>query len=235
MPDLPIYVYVLPPIVIAMLIASVVMRRRGIAGTQHATVGALAQRLGLSILEGDPSTNLYYLTQPGRNETHSIRLAGQPYGRRVEFDFTNGKRTQDYLVLVSTTYTWGCYLAVHLNAPVPDFEVTARQPTQYLEPEVMLSSLPEVRTGDPELDSNYRIVSADPRIAPALAPALRQLSGMLYVHLVAQKGVVMMPITRTGLNYVVHDAERVLQALVTAAGALDGQPAPQQVYPAHSL
>lgn len=226
MSNVPFIVYVLPPIVILMFVGSIILRRRGIAQTQHATVGALAQRLGLSIVEGDPSTNLYYLTQPGRNDTHSIRLAGTPFGRRVEFDFTNGKRTQDLLVLVTTTYTWGCYLVVHLHAPVADFEVTARQPTQYLEPNLMHASLPEIHTGDPSLDASYRITASDPRIGPALAPALRLLGGMLYVHLVAQKGVLMVPITRTGLNYVVHDAERILQAMITAAAALDGHLVP---------
>lgn len=229
------FVYVLVPIVLGFFVWSIVMRKKGIAQTQHATVGALAQRLGLSIVEGEPSMNLYYLTQPGRNETQSIRLQGTPYGRRVEFDFTNGKRTQDFLVLVRTTYTWGCYLVVYLDGHAADFEVTPRQPTQYLEPEVMLSHLPEIASGDPLIDATYRIVASDPRVGPALAPALQQLSGMLYVHLVGQNGVVMVPITRTGLNYVVHDAERLLQAMVTAAGALDGRASMAAASPARAI
>ena len=225
MSEVPVIVFILPPIVLVMLVYTLVMRKRGMAATTHATVGAFAQRLGLSIIEGDPSTNLYYLSSPGRNETHSIRLAGMPYGRKVEFDFTDGRRTQDYLVLVTTTYTWGCYLVVHVNRPFPDFEVSPRQPVQYLEPTLLLGHLPEIRTGDPALDQTYRVVSTDPRLGPALAPALRRFAGFTYMHLVGQRGVVMIPMTRTGLNYVVNDAERALQALIEVAAAIDGQPA----------
>lgn len=225
--DLPIVVYILPPIVIAMVIFSVVMRRRGIANTQHATLGALAQRLGLQVVEGDPTTNLYYLSQPNRDYARSLRASGAPYGRQVDFDFTDGTRTQDFLVLVQTTHSWGCYLVARVGIAFAEFEITPRQPTQYLEPNVMLGHLPEAPSGNPQVDATYKIACADPRVGAALGAALPLLSDKLYVHVVGQGNAVMIPITRYGLNYVVHDAEAYLYFLEVLACYLEGKQPPQ--------
>jgi hypothetical protein len=224
--ELPVIVYILPPIVIAMLIFSVVMRRRGLAQTQHATLGALASRLGLAVHEGDPTLNLYYLSQPTGNYTRSLRLGGVPYGHQTEFDFTDGSRTQDFLVLVRTTHAWGCYLVVRVGIAFAEFEVSLRQPPQYLEPNTMLPHLPEITSGNPQIDAIYRIASPDPRLGPVLAVALPQLDGKGYVHIVGQGNAVMIPVTRFGLSYFVHDAEAYLYVLETIASHLEGKAPP---------
>ena len=224
--DVPIIVYILPPIVIGMLVFSVVMRRRGMAQTQHATLGSLAQRLGLGVVEGDPTLNLYYLSQPSGNYTRSLRLKGAPYGHQVDFDFTDGTRVQDFLVLVKTTTSWGCYLVVRVPIAFAEFEVTLRQPPQYLEAHPLLPQLPEIGSGNPQVDATYRIQSNDPRLGPALAAALPQLSGKGYVHIVGQGNAVMIPVTRYGLSYFVHDAEAYLYVLETIASYLEGKAPP---------
>jgi hypothetical protein len=226
---MPIYYYVMPVIVLAFVAYTFVMRRRGLASTTHATVGSLAQRLGLQLIQGDPSINLYYLAQPNRNYKRNIQLVGAPYGREVKWDLTDGTRSQDFLVLVKVTTTWGCFLVARVNAHVPDFEITLRNPNQYLVPERSLPHLPEAPTGDPSIDSAYRVAIADPRYAPSLAPAIKALAGQIYVHVIGQGGVVMIPITRVGLSYFVHAAEQYLYALEVLACTLEGRQPPATI------
>ncbi|MEZ4437885.1 MAG: hypothetical protein R3B72_02270 [Polyangiaceae bacterium] len=224
--DLPIVVYILPPIVLAMVVFSIVARRRGLAQTQHATVGALAQRLGLHVQAGDPSTNLYYLSQPSGDFERRIRLAGAPRGRRIDWAFADGQSTQDFLLVAFSTHRFGCYLGVEVGVPFADFEITLRQPPQYLEPSPMLAHLPEVRSGDPAVDAAYLVRAGDMRLAPALVPAIHALRGRGYVHIVGQQGRLMLPITRYGLPYFVHDAEAYVQILEIFACLFEGRPLP---------
>ena len=112
-------VYVMPVLVLALVVYGFVARKRGLAATTHATVGALAQRLGLQVQQGDPSINLYYLAQPNRDYDRNIVLAGAPYGREVKWDLTDGTRSQDFLVLVRATTTWGCFLVARVGATLP--------------------------------------------------------------------------------------------------------------------
>jgi hypothetical protein len=219
-------VYVMPVLVLALLVYGFVVRKRGLAATTHATVGALAQRLGLQVIQGDPSINLYYLAQPNRNYERNIQLVGAPYGREVKWDLTDGTRSQDFLVLVKVTTTWGCFLVARVGAHFPDFEVKLRNPNQYLVPEISLPHLPETLTGDPAIDATFRVAIADPRYAPSLVPAIQALAGQLYVHIVGQGGVVMIPITRFGLGYFVNAAEQYLYALEVLACILEGRQPP---------
>lgn len=220
------FVYVIPVLAVAALIYSFIARRKGLAATGHVTVGAVAGRLGLQVVEGDPSLNLYYLSQPGRDYRRNIRLEGAPQGRRMRWDFTDGIRHQDFLVVVKRTTTWGCFLVVEAGVAFPEFEITLRAPNEYLVPETMLGHLPEAPTGDPSVDQTFCIRVADPRWAPALAPVARALAGQLYVHVVGQGGSIMMPITRMGLPYFAHAAEQYAYALEVAACGFEGKQAP---------
>jgi hypothetical protein len=221
-----VYTYFLPVLVVALFIYSYVARKRGMAASQHATVGALAQRLGLNVLEGDTKINLYYLSQPNRNYRRNIRLEGAPYGRRLRFDFTDGHRTQDFLVAVKVTTTWGCFLVAEVAVPFPEFELTLRSPNQYLVPETIMTHLLEAPTGDPRLDAAYRVAIADPRWASALIPALQALSGQVYVHVVGQGNTVMISFSRVGLAYFANAAEQYSHALEVLACSLEGKQPP---------
>jgi hypothetical protein len=226
-------VYVMPVIVLALVIYTFVMRKRGLAATTHATVGSMAQRLGLQVIQGDPSINLYYLAQPNRNYQRNIQLVGAPYGREIRWDLTDGTRSQDFLVIVKVTTTWGCFLVARVAAHFPDFEVKLRNPNQYLVPETSLPHLPEAPTGEPSIDAAYRVAIADPRYAPSLVPAIQALAGQLYVHIIGQGGVVMIPITRFGLSYFVHAAEQYLYALEVLACTLEGRHPPATLAAPH--
>ena len=223
---MPVYIYVLPVVVVAMVIYTVVMRKRGMAATQHATVGSLAQRLGLQVIQGDSSTNLYYLSQPNRDYKRNIQLVGAPYGREVRWDLTDGTRSQDFLVAVKVTTTWGCFLVAKVAAHFPEFEITLESPNEYLVPERMLPYLPETMTGDPTVDAAYRVAVADPRWASQLVAGIRALTGELYVHIVGQGGVVMVPLTRFGLPYFANAAEKYLYCLEVLACTLEGKQPP---------
>jgi hypothetical protein len=212
--------------VILLLVYTVVMRRRGMAATPHATVGALANRLGLQVMEGDPTLNLHYLSQPTLDYKRRIVLEGAPHGRPLTWEFSDGTRTQDYVFYVRKTHSWGCFLVARVGVPIADFEVVLRQPTQYLEPHGLLEGLGEVWTGHPDIDATFKITSSDARVAALLAPMLRLLMGKLYVHIAAQGSVMMMPLTRYAMPYFVHDAEAYTHALESLCCALEGRAPP---------
>ncbi len=222
------FVYIVPPIVLALLIYQLVMRKRGLASTQHATLAVLAQRLGLTILQGDPKLNLYYLTSPNKNYKRTIHMQGHPYGHQASFGFTDGFKTSDYLVMVKHTTTWGCQLIVRPNVQIPDFEIVHRRPARYLEPKRVHDRFPEVGLGQPQLDSKYKVTTLDPRVTAAIAHVAHLFEGKTYFHIAAHGGAVMIPLTRLGMPYFVHAAEDMLYMLEALVHALEGTSIPAQ-------
>jgi hypothetical protein len=223
---MPVYVYIIPVLCVGLFIWQIIARRRGMAATTHATVGGIAQRLGLQVVEGDAKLNLFYLSQPNRDYRRNIRMDGAPHGRRLRWDFTDGIRHQDFVLLVKRTTTWGCYLVADVHVGFPPFEVVLRRPNEYLVPDRMHHDLPEARTGDPAIDQAYRIAIGDPSWAPALIPAIRALGRQEYVHIVGQGAVVMMPLSRYGLPYFAHAAEQFAHALEVVACTFEGTQPP---------
>jgi hypothetical protein len=230
-PSMPMYYYFAPVLVVALLVWQFAMRRKGLADTKYATVGALAQRLGLSVVQGDPKLNLYYLSKPNGNYKRTVELSGMPNGRPLHWEFTDGSKKRDFLVLIKITTTWGCYFTARVGVPFPAFEVTLRNPNEYLVPQPMQPNLPEAYTGDHQIDSHYRIAIADPRWAPALLPVLRTLQSELYVHLVGSGDTIMIPLTRYALPYFVHAAELNSYALEVLACSFEGKQPPAFVPP----
>ncbi len=175
------------------------------AANADKNLASIAQRLGLSIAEGDGNVNLLYFQQPVRDFSRTIRLAGQPYGRPVEFLITDGQKTSEYRVARKITTTFGCWLETKASAlMLPPFEVALRSPNQYLVAPQNLADRPqmaEASTGDPQLDAKFVVRTSDPRIAPALVPALRAISGELYVHIAGEGERLWSSITRMGLPY----------------------------------
>ena len=224
--DFPVYLYVIPVVFLAAIVVPLILRRRGMAATTHATLGALAARLGLQVVEGDPSTNLYYLWQPNRDFTRTLRLEGAPYGRRVTLEYTEGQKTTELLVYSETTHRFGCWLVLDTHG-LGDFEVTLRQPNEYLLADQALAHLGGLRTGDPQLDAMFCIRGTDPTVATRLAPALRSLATHAYVHVLSRGRALTMPMTKYGLPMFVEAAEAYLLAMEGIAATLEGRGVPQ--------
>lgn len=222
------FVYIMPVLVVGLLVYQFVMRKRGMAATKHATLAALAQRLGMVVIKGDPKLNLHYFDQPARDFKRTLSLHGTPYGRQLTFELNDGADTKEGLLGSTRTTVWGCYLVAHPTVAVPDFEIVHRHPTNYLEPSIVHENLPEVGLGRPDLDARYRVATADPRIAAALASVAALFEGHTYFHIVAHGGLVMLPLTRYGMPCFVHAAEDMLYMLEAVVCAMEGRVAPEK-------
>ena len=204
-------------------------RKAALAGNAQHTLGAVAQRLGLRVVEGDPTLNFMYFQQPKFTYERQLRLEGHPYGRPVEFVLGDSvKNTVDVLVYREVTHSFGCRIAVATSVSLPEFEVARRNPNEYLRPlrAIDQNRAPIVPTGDPRLDQEFEVRSADPRVGPALVKALDIVSAELYVHFFGQGNRIVVNITRMALPYFAAAAERYLLALETIACSLEGRPAP---------
>jgi hypothetical protein len=86
-----------------------------------------------------------------------------------------------------------------------------------------------VSTGHLALDARFVVRAADPRVGPALVPALQALDAQLFIHLAGEGGAVWMAFTRWGLPYLSYAPEEYLLALESAACAFEGRPAPARL------
>jgi hypothetical protein len=215
-----------------------------LASSTEYTAGAIATRLGLHLVEGDANLNFLYLMQPGGDNEYGeyerrVRLVGTPYGRNVEFFFGDGrtvsKDAYNLLLKREAILHYQCRLSMALPVTVAPFEVTFRNPNEYLRPLCSLTGrqgFPDVSLGNPQLDAMFRLAAADPRVGPAIANALSGLTHQQFVHVHAHDGQLEMFVTRTALPCVVHAVEEYLLALETIACVLEGRPAPAQLAPA---
>lgn len=200
-----------------------------IAEHRDKSLRAVAERLGLALVEGDPELNLYYFQQPSLDFARRAVCEGRPYGRPARLLLVDGQTTDERLFSRVRTVSFGCFLEVACPVSFPPFEVALRAPSEYLTPPVFLDDVPglrEIGTGDPALDAALRVVSTDPRVGPVLAPALRVLAGQSYVHLAGASGTLTISFGRYALPYLAMAPEEQLLALETAACALEGRPAP---------
>ncbi len=225
--------YLLPVLLGGLAIAYAIWGRRRLAATlaenTDKTFGAIAARLGLTVSEGDATVNLLYFQQPNKDFKRTLRAAGQPYAHPASLTILDGKSTSEYLVMREITTSFGCFLELGSSATLPVFEVVLRSPNQYLVPNQQFAERAElvpVATGNAALDGLFSIRASDPRIAPALVPALELMSSMLYVHIACAGPRLYVSFTRFGLAYFASAAEEYLLALETAACALEGRPLP---------
>ena len=201
------------------------------AANADKNLGSVAARLGMTVVEGDPNLNLLLFQQPAGDFERKIRLAGQPYGRPTSFLLFDGKKTNDYVIVRKITQSFGCFLEAQTNVTFPAFEVVLRNPHQYLPPALEFADRPELRevtTGNPQLDARFVIRSIDPRVGPALIPALSVVREHQYVHFAGDGSRVWSSMPRMGLPYFGYAPEEVLLALESAACGLEGRPAPSR-------
>lgn len=190
-------------------------------------VGAIANRLGMQVVEGDPNQNLLIFQEPMGNFERTFRATGAPYGRPTEFWVVDGRKKRDFIVATHTTLTYGSRLEVPTTAGRV-FEVLLRTPNKYLviAPEYEHSPLSEISIGVPTLDQLFVVRSQDPSVGAALVGALTLLATHHYVHLACDGQKLWIKWERMGLGYFAASAEEYLLALETAACGLEGRQAP---------
>lgn len=209
---------------------------QSLATLRDKELGAIASRLGMNVIEGDPTTNLHTLQIPIGDFHRRLRMSGAPYGRPASFALVDGRKTDDYLVVRRVARMFSCILNVQTSIAMPAFEVVLRNPNPLVVAAQELSGrseLREVSTGQPQLDALFVVRAIDPRVGPALASALTLLANHTYVHLAGDGHLVWTSLTSIGLAYFSDTPEEILLAVETAACTLEGRPAPAQPLMAH--
>lgn len=218
---------VLVPIMVGWMLYSRLQLNRGKAEHSDKNAGKVADRMGLTLVQGDPSLNLLYFEQPYGNFERTIRMEGRPYEHHVEFWIDESRKTSEFVVASKTTTSFGSCLQVSVPGNTA-FEVVLRDPNQYLVVgrEYTDRQLQEVSTGVPALDEHFVVRAQHPAVGPQLVPALQILASHLYVHLAGGPQRIWIKIERVGLGYVVAAPEEYVLALESAACGLEGKPAP---------
>jgi len=229
MQGIPWTVYLIVPLVIGLLL----FQRRKLSGALAANAdknfGTIATRLGMHVTEGDPNLNLLYFQQPSGDFKRRLCAEGQPYGRTARLIVVDGQKTSEFVVARKITTSFGCFLEVEMHAALPAFELSLRNPGQYLVPNLEFAERADLTTvscGDPQLDQLFLIRAADPRLAPSLVPALKLLSTQQAVHLAGEGQRIWMSFPRLSLSMLAYSPEEYLLALEAAACSLEGRPVP---------
>jgi len=233
MGDMPIpLVIVMVIAVVALLIFQRLKMKQGIAQNADKNFGAVAERLGMRVEEGDPNTNLLYFMEKMGSYERVLRATGKPYGHVATLKVIDSVKKQDFAAFRRVTKSYGCFLQLKLQQQVAPFEVILRNPNQYIIPTEDMAERTDVRespSGNAAIDAQFIIRAADPRIAAALTPALQILSQQLFVHLAGEGDELWINVTRMGLGYFAHSIEEYMLAIETAACAIEGQPLPARI------
>lgn len=230
--------FVVLVVVIAMVINGRRMRSRYLADNPQFGLGAIAQRLGLQFVSGDPAYNLLVndhdmrrsaatpmiAGMTGNTQPVEARAVGQHRGHPVEFTFYDQTRVEKGVIETTFYRTYNCVVRVGVNAPVPPFEIVLRNENEYLVTERLVDA-PEQRFGHPAIDPTLVLRSPDPRVGPAFAPVVGALMPFGYVHVVGGDGAVRFTFTAIGAPTAMYYVETVLQVLLGLADVLEGRPA----------
>lgn len=220
--------------VVGLLIFQRTRLKQSIAQNQDKNFGAVADRLGMRVEEGDPNTNLLYFMEKMGSYDRELRATGQPYAHLASFKVMDSVERRDFVAYRRTTRTYGCFLQLKLQQQIAAFEVVLRNPNQYLIPTQNLAErteLVETPSGNAAIDAQFVIRTSDNRIAAALVPALQILSQQLFVHMAGDGDELWINITRMGLPYFAAAAEEYLLSIESAACGIEGQPMPARLAP----
>jgi hypothetical protein len=236
-------VYLLPVIVAAILAFPFVMMRLMDRLYSQYRAGNMAQRMGLTVAEGDPKLNLLnalplhnfklgtatgggWLSRALMDSTKEtkVRLVGAPHGRPTEFVYHRRHDTRDRLLVVTTESWFECRLSVQVPAAFPEFEIVRQRPHMGVygpkpEPELPLPPQP---FGEREVDRHLKLTTSDPRLGPALAPVAAPLARLEFVHVQGRNGAVHWLATEDGAPYAIRRLPEAQQVLERLADVLAG-------------
>ena len=231
------YVFVLPFLAIGLVLFMQARQKKQLQGfdQQYAgfRAGALAERLGLQLLKGDPSFN-FMVTQASqayakgatdKQPMHiEVELSGAPFGAPLSLKYLN--RVERETGFSSTTLkTWfDCRMTATAKQAFPPFEVTSRKgPVGSI---VKQQALPEAPTGNPAVDADFQVTTTEPALAQLLGQVLPDFAGFTSgVHLVGDGERVSFIMNQTSTPLVasaLYHAELMAHGLSNLARRLGG-------------
>lgn len=246
MADFPIQVVVFPLIAIVVVLLMRARQKKMIADGDKTyanfRLADVAQRMRLSIEQGDPNFNLMMaythhsvkdfdpaggllgaVSGDGTKESRAL-LRGAPNGRPTELSYYHRTDLDVGAMTKTFRHTFECRLSMQVMRPFPPFEIVLRNPRMGMEsPPVM--ALPPASFGDPLLDAKFILSAVDPNVGPAIAPALAPLANAGFFHVRADGQSIGYVATMMGSSVALHSIEQVQYALDQIASILEGRPA----------
>lgn len=208
-------------LIVGALVAYVWKHRDKLAAAHSFSVpaGALARRLGLALVEGDPDADLVFRYVLLRDVSRSLRMVGQRQGRPVELaqrvrvvhrhDWVRGEHETECAI--------DGHLTMDVRSPV-SFEIVHRLGGELASRSVMQ---PILTLGIPEIDRRLEIRAADGAVFRALLPELDALAAMPVAHVTCTDGRLSLRESRAS-SALALNAEKALPILERIAAELEG-------------
>jgi hypothetical protein len=234
------FAYVLPLLVLGagLYFQYWAKQQRRVQAEQHpeSKAGAIAARLGLALIEGDPEFNLVYnergqqFASAGvmRNPVPELRLriAGTLYDRPVEIAYQDRIETAVHFDGTSVTLTIFCRIAAATRCGFPPFEITLRSAPMGMEPRARMQHLPESSFGDPNVDRQLVLRCADPRVGPAILPYLGPVRALTYVHITGENAMVAYELSQSFGLMMLGSADMIVFVLASLSSVMEGSAPP---------
>ena len=183
MNEIPIPAIAMMAAMIALAAYFIFSRRGKIAGydkrfSQYRS-GELAQRLGLTLTEGDPDFNLYIsmasdAVYKGPKDSKpvdvSIRMTGERDGVPTELVYLYRVEQKTGMATVTHTYWFECRMSAFAKEAFPPFEVVSKNVP--MGPIATKQALPATPTGNDAMDALYSVSTKEPRMAQELGKLL---------------------------------------------------------------
>jgi hypothetical protein len=179
MGDFPIQVLLFPVLGLAFVVFFLVRRKSMLAKhdaeySQY-RVGEMAQRLGLSVVQGDPQFNLFIQhanvdmqrgPRDGRPVHIEVRMTGERGGRPLELYYLYRLEQETGMVEVVWRTWTECRMSVTANQAFPPFEVVSKKPP--MGPIATVQALAPMSTGNPSVDATHSVMTQEPAMAKLL-------------------------------------------------------------------
>lgn len=155
--------------------------------------GELAQRLGLSLEEGDPNFN-FFIAQTDKSVNRgpkdtkpvdvSVRMIGERNNVPLELSYLKRVEQNSGVLSVTRKYWFDCRMVAKAKETFPPFEVISKDAP--LGPIAAKQALPPSPTGNGSVDAVYTVSTNEPRMAEEIGKRMSGFSafGNCGVHLI---------------------------------------------------
>jgi hypothetical protein len=217
-----------------------VLRKKQVASLDQSNAGyragALAERLGLTLVSGDPGFNLFIpqadagvLSGPkDEKPVHvEILMQGEKNGVPLElrYFYRKEQKTDNIKGVIKWTTWFECAMSAQAKQAFPEFEVTSRSTSTG--PITRTLALPEAKTGNASVDSTYLVTTKEQGMAKLMADHMGAFAQYTTggVHLIGDGKTVSFPMERDKsvlVGYGLYFAESMAENLVAIARAVGG-------------
>jgi hypothetical protein len=183
MTDVPLQAFLAPAIGVGAMVAFLAYRRVAVGNMDQQysgyRAGALAQRLGLTLSEGDPEFNLFIRQanvdvsrgpRDGRPVHVQVRMKGAPHGVPLELVYLYRLEQESGFTQVTWRVWFDCRMTAYAKQAFPPFEVISRNAP--LGPIAATQPYPAAPTGNSAVDATYAVATAEPGMARLLGQVL---------------------------------------------------------------